>query len=137
MVNTDPDCRFCDEGNLVVLHETKNLRLVQVVKSGSRVPGAFLAIAKEHIAPDEAVKFNPHNEVLELRLWLRKEQRAFDIDNYSLNLTRKGGVQVPGHMHFWLLDREVIRSYFWRRGIEIPDKGMYGLIEALYEVIRE
>ena len=128
---TDPTCGFCKKANLTVLHEAKSFRLVQVVKDGQPVPGAFLAIAKKHVAPTAIVRFNPHNEVNRLRRWLIKEKRVFNIDNFSINLTTGGGERVPGHMHYWLLDRQVVEQCFRRLGVIIPNVGMYGLIEAL------
>ena len=127
---TDPKCVFCKKGSLDILHETENFWLVQAVRRGEVMPGAFLAIAKKHIGPTEGVDFNPHNEVVALCIALEMSGQATQIDNVALNRTRAGGTQVPSHMHYWLIDREPVRHDLLRRSVgQPPSLGLYGLLE--------
>lgn len=105
-----PDCQLClSNGKVIELAKTEHAFLVQAVRDGEPLPGAYLAVPVTHTTTE------PNWFIRNVDFMVK--QLGLEIDNRSVNVTKRGGRTLE-HFHMWLLARQ-----------DELRLGMHGLIE--------
>jgi hypothetical protein len=116
-MNVDPNCPLCpDNGKVNILASTQDAYIVQAVRDGEPLDGAYLLVP------------NKHTPVMPMwligQLYQLADRLDLEFDNISINLSKNGGKTLE-HFHAWLLIRD-----------DDTRLGMHGLIERNEELSR-